>query len=79
MKPPIKKLPRKKGFLDFILDARTDRQLVMEFLLYMHPDDLYNFFRQKGYAVTKEEVQKILEIRRFLASQVTLQCIDDYY
>ncbi|MCK4783904.1 MAG: hypothetical protein KAV87_09155 [Desulfobacteraceae bacterium] len=69
----------KGNFIDFILDAQKDRQLAIEFLLYTDPNDLKNFFNVKGYAISMDEIVKILELRTILASKVSLHCIDDYY
>ncbi len=73
------KIQSKKGFIDFMVDAEQDRQLGLEFLMIANAAAMKSFFDSHGYNITKEEVDKILELRTRLATRTNLQCIDDYY
>ena len=68
-----------KGFVDFMVDAEKDKSLVVEFLQYADQNELKKFFESKGYKVTPDEITKILQLKKAMASKSSLQCIEDYY
>ena len=52
-----------KSFLDFIVDAKNNRELGVAFMQLVSPDDILPFFEERGYDIKEEEVQKIVEVR----------------
>lgn len=56
-----------KNFLDFIVDAKNNRELGVAFMQLMSPDDILPFFEEHGYDIKEEEVQKIVEVRELVA------------
>jgi hypothetical protein len=56
-----------KGFVDFILDAKDNRQLLMNFMQIPDAAGLKKFFVDNGYDIKESEIGKIMETRTFLS------------
>jgi predicted ribosomally synthesized peptide with nif11-like leader len=56
-----------KTFLDFIVDAKNDRELAMAFMNLMDPEDIVPFFQEHGYDIKADDVGKIVEVRQLFA------------
>jgi len=67
-----------KGFVDFILDAKDNRQLVVNFMQIPDAKDLKKFFDDNGYNIQESEIGKIMEARGFL-SEISRPHDDDRY
>lgn len=67
-----------KNFVDFILDAKNNRQLLMNFLQIPDAKDLKKFFDDNGYDIPQSEIGKIMEARTFL-SEISRPQDDDRY
>ena len=67
-----------KGFVDFILDAKDNRQLVVNFMQIPDANDLKKFFEDNGYNIQESEIGKIMEARTFL-SEISRPHDDDRY
>ena len=67
-----------KGFVDFILDAKDNRQLVVNFMQIPDATDLNKFFDDNGYNIQESEIGKIMEARGFL-SEISRPHDDDRY
>jgi len=67
-----------KGFVDFILEAKDNRRLVMQFMQIPDAEDLKKFFDDNGYNIKEDEIGKIMEARTFL-SEITRPHDDDRY
>lgn len=71
-------MSNEKGFVDFILDAKDNRQLVMNFMQIPEAKDLKKFFDDNGYNIKEGEIGKIMEARTFL-SEISRPHDDDRY
>ncbi len=67
-----------KGFVDFILDSRDDRQLALNFIQIGTAEDLKKFFDDNGYSIPESEIGKIMEARTYL-SEISRPYDDDRY
>jgi hypothetical protein len=67
-----------KGFVDFILDAKDNRQLLMNFLQIPDAAGLKKFFDDNGYDIQESEIGKIMAARTFL-SGISRPQDDDRY
>lgn len=56
-----------KNFLDFILDAKKDSDLAMNFMRLRNPEDVKTFFDQHNYAIKAADIEKVIEVRRIFA------------
>ena len=71
-------MSNEKGFVDFILDAKDNRRLVMQFMQIPDAEDVKKFFDDNGYSIKESEIGKIMEARTFL-SEITRPYDDDRY
>ena len=70
----------KGNFVDFILEAQNNRDLVMRFMQITEAEDLKKFFDdEKFYGISKEDPQKILEAKKNLENVLRGRLGDDYY
>ena len=67
-----------KGFVDFILDAKDNRQLLMNFMQIPDAAGLKKFFDDNGYDIKESEMGKIMEARTYLAGISRPQDDDRY-
>lgn len=67
-----------KSFIDFILDAKDDRDLVVTFMQLANEEDFKKFFADNGYDIKDDEIGKIIEARKFFA-EVSRPQDDDRY
>ena len=56
-----------KSFLDFIVDAKNNRELGVAFMQLVSPDDILPFLEERGYDIKEDDVQKIVEVRELVA------------
>jgi len=55
----------KRNFIDFILEAKEDRQLAKDFLKPDTPEELKRFFVDKGYEnIDIEECEKLIKAKK---------------
>lgn len=71
-------MSNEKGFVDFILDAKDNRQLLMNFMQIPDAEGLKKFFDDNGYTIKESEIGKIMEARTFLAG-ISRSHDDDRY
>jgi hypothetical protein len=71
-------MSNEKGFVDFILDAKDNRQLLMNFMQIPDAGGLKTFFDDNGYTIKESEIGKIMEARTFL-SGISRPHDDDRY
>ena len=71
-------MSNEKGFVDFILDAKDNRQLLMNFMQIPDAGGLKKFFDDNGYTIKESEIEKIMEARTFL-SGISRPHDDDRY
>jgi hypothetical protein len=67
-----------KSFIDFILDARDNKDLVSNFMQLENEEDFKKFFADNGYDIKEDEIGKIIEARKFFA-KISLPHDDDRY
>lgn len=67
-----------KSFIDFILDAKDDRDLVTNFMQLANEEDFKKFFADNGYDIKDDEIGKVMETREFLAGISRPQDDDRY-
>lgn len=67
-----------KSFIDFILDAKDNRQLAVTFMQLANAEDFITFFADNGYDIAEDDIGKIIEARRFFA-EVSRPHGDDRY
>ena len=67
-----------KNFVDFILDAKDNRHLLMNFMQIPDAADLKKFFDDNSYDIKEDEIGKIMEARTFL-SGISRPHDDDRY
>ena len=67
-----------KSFLDFIVDAKADRELAVAFMQLMNPEDIKPFFDQHGYEIKEDDVEKVVEVRQLFAEMPHPQGGDRY-
>ena len=56
-----------KNFLDFILDAKRDRELAVNFMQLRSAEDVKTFFNNHNYEVKEADIEKVIEVRRIFA------------
>jgi hypothetical protein len=67
-----------KSFIDFILDAKDNRDLVVTFMQLANAEDFKKFFADNGYDIKEDEIGKVIEARKFLAGISRPQDDDRY-
>jgi len=67
-----------KNFIDFVLDAKDNRQLAVTFMQLANTEDFIAFFADHGYDIAEGDIGKIIEARRFFA-EVSRPHGDDRY
>ena len=67
-----------KSFIDFILDAKDDKDLLATFTQLPDKEDFKKFFADNGYDIKEDDIAKIIEARKFLAG-ISLPQDDDRY
>jgi len=67
-----------KSFLDFIVDAKADRELAVAFMQLMSPEDIVPFFNERGYDIKAEDIDKVVEVRQLFADMPHPQGGDRY-
>ena len=67
-----------KSFIDFILDAKDNQDLALNFMQLANEADLKKFFADEGYDINENEIPKIMEARKFFA-EVSRPHDDDRY
>ena len=67
-----------KSFIDFILDAKDDKDLLVTFTQLADKEDFKKFFADNGYDIKEDDIGKIMEARKFLAG-ISLPQDDDRY
>ena len=67
-----------KSFLDFILDAKADRELAVAFMQLMNAEDVKAFFDDHGYDIKEQDIEKIIEVRQLFADMPPPQEGDRY-
>jgi len=67
-----------KSFIDFILDAKDDKDLLVTFTQLANEEDFKKFFADNGYDIKEDDIGEIIEARKFLA-EISLPQDDDRY
>jgi len=67
-----------KSFIDFILDAKDNRDLVVTFMQLANEEDFKKFFADNGYDIEEGDIEKIIEARKFFA-EISRPQDDDRY
>ena len=67
-----------KTFLDFIVDAKNNRELAVAFMNLMNPEDIVPFFQEHGYDIKADDVEKVVEVRQLFAEMPHPQGGDRY-
>jgi hypothetical protein len=67
-----------RSFIDFILDAKDDRDLVVTFMQLANEEDFKKFFADNGYDIAEGDIEKIIEARKFFA-EISRPQDDDRY
>ena len=67
-----------KSFIDFILDAKDNRALIVNFMQLANEADFKTFFADNGYNIAEGDIGKIIETRKFFA-QISRPQNDDRY
>ena len=67
-----------KSFIDFILDAKDNRDLAVMFNQLANEEDFKRFFSDNGYDIAEGDIEKIIAARRFFA-EVSRPQEDDRY
>jgi len=70
----------RRNFIDFILEAQKNKELVVRFLLLTEPQDLKKFFYDEGFRdISDDDIGKIIEARKSFADKMNVRLGDDYY
>jgi hypothetical protein len=55
------------NFIDFILAAKKDSDLAMNFMRLRNAEDVKTFFDKHNYAIKEADIEKIIQVRRIFA------------
>lgn len=57
-------MAEKKNFIDFILEAQTDEELLKGFITAKSREKLTKFFDKKGYKITEPDCKKLIKVKK---------------
>ena len=67
-----------KSFLDFIVDAKDDRDLAVDFMQLASREDILPFFQEHGYDIKADDVDKVIQVRQLFTDMPHPQGGDRY-
>ena len=67
-----------KSFLDFIVDAKDDRDLAVAFMQLGSQEDIVPFFEEHGYDIKADDVDNVIQVRQLFADMPHPQGGDIY-